>query len=124
VAKIMVVDDDPHIRELIRVYLSGEGLDVIEAGNGQEALSILESMQADLVVLDIMMPLMNGWDLCRELRANYDMPLLMVTAQGESGQKVKGFQLGTFRASNACQSASEAIPDCFFPDFANRGYGY
>jgi two-component system OmpR family response regulator len=95
VAKIMVVDDDPHIRELIRVYLSSEGLDVIEAGNGQEALILLESMQADLVVLDIMMPLMDGWDLCRELRANYDMPLLMVTAQGESEQKVKGFQLGT-----------------------------
>jgi two-component system OmpR family response regulator len=95
VAKIMVVDDDPHIRELICVYLTGEGLDVVEAGNGHEALALLEHTQVDLVVLDIMMPLMDGWDLCRELRAHYDMPLLMVTAQSESGQKVKGFQLGT-----------------------------
>ncbi|MEW9698559.1 response regulator transcription factor [Paenibacillus sp. SI8] len=95
-AKIMVVDDDPAIRELIRVYLTGEGLDVIQASNGQEALNILETTQADLVVLDIMMPLMDGWDLCRELRAHHsDLPLLMVTAKGESAHKVKGFQLGT-----------------------------
>ncbi|MBD0381068.1 response regulator transcription factor [Paenibacillus sedimenti] len=95
-ARIMVVDDDPGIRELIRVYLVGEGLKVIEASNGQEALKLLETTQADLVVLDVMMPLMDGWDLCRELRAQYsDLPLLMVTAKGESVHKVKGFQLGT-----------------------------
>jgi two-component system OmpR family response regulator len=94
-AKIMVVDDDPHIRELIRVTLSGEGLVTVEANNGQEALAIMENMLVDLVILDIMMPHMDGWELCRELRASYDIPLLMVTAQGESAQKVKGFQLGT-----------------------------
>jgi two-component system OmpR family response regulator len=95
VAKIMIVDDDPHIRELMSVYLSGEDLDVIEACNGHEALSMLENMQVDLIVLDIMMPLMDGWELCREVRARFDLPLLMVTAQGESAHKVKGFQLGT-----------------------------
>ncbi|MFC5451669.1 response regulator transcription factor [Paenibacillus aestuarii] len=95
-AKILVVDDDPAIRELIRVYLEGEGLLVVEASNGVEALQKLKSSQADLVVLDVMMPLMDGWDLCRELRANYgDLPLLMVTAKGESADKVKGFNLGT-----------------------------
>jgi len=95
-AKILVVDDDPAIRELIRVYLEGEGLFVVEAANGVEALQKLKSSQADLVVLDVMMPLMDGWDLCRELRANYsDLPLLMVTAKGESADKVKGFNLGT-----------------------------
>lgn len=94
--RIMVVDDDADIRELIRVYLTGEGLTVMQASNGQEALSLLESIPADLVVLDIMMPLMDGWELCRELRAQYDdLPLLMVTAKGESVHKVKGFQLGT-----------------------------
>lgn len=95
-AKVLVVDDDPDIRELIRVYLAGEGLDVIEAGNGQDALATIETMQVDLVVLDVMMPLMDGWELCRELRAQYsDLPLLMVTAKGESADKVKGFKLGT-----------------------------
>ncbi|NEW08684.1 response regulator transcription factor [Paenibacillus sp. SYP-B3998] len=94
--KIMVVDDDEAIRELIRVYLVREGLEVLQASNGQEALKLLETTSADLVVLDIMMPLMDGWDLCRELRANYnDIPLLMVTAKSESAHKVRGFQLGT-----------------------------
>ena len=69
--RIMVVDDDADIRELIRVYLAGEGLTVVQASNGQEALSMLESMPADLVVLDVMMPLMDGWELCRELRSHY-----------------------------------------------------
>ncbi|NQX67595.1 response regulator transcription factor [Paenibacillus alba] len=95
-ARIMVVDDDPDIRELIRVYLVGEGLGVIEAGNGEEALKLIESTQVDLVVLDVMMPLMDGWDLCRELRSHFsDLPLLMVTAKSESTHKVKGFRLGT-----------------------------
>lgn len=95
-ARIMVVDDDPDIRELIRVYLAGEGLGVIEARNGQEALKLIESTRVDLVVLDVMMPLMDGWDLCRELRSHYsDLPLVMVTAKSESAHKLKGFQLGT-----------------------------
>ncbi|MDF2648729.1 MAG: DNA-binding response regulator [Paenibacillus sp.] len=94
--RIMVVDDDADIRELIRVYLAREGLTVMQASNGQEALSMLETTPADLVVLDIMMPLMDGWELCRELRTHYaDLPLLMVTAKSESVHKVKGFQLGT-----------------------------
>ncbi|MCD1259116.1 response regulator transcription factor [Paenibacillus athensensis] len=95
-AKILVVDDDAGIRELIRLYLSGEGLDVLEAGNGREALALLENVQADLVVLDVMMPYMDGWELCRELRRlQPELPLLMVTAKGETAHKVKGFQLGT-----------------------------
>ncbi|GGI45346.1 DNA-binding response regulator [Paenibacillus marchantiophytorum] len=94
--RVMVVDDDADIRELIRVYLVGEGLTVVQASNGQEALKKLEATPADLVVLDVMMPLMDGWELCRELRERYnDLPLLMVTAKGESVHKVKGFQLGT-----------------------------
>lgn len=95
-AKILVVDDDVHIRKLITVYLRNEGYDSVEAGDGVEALSILENPTVDVVILDIMMPHMDGWELCREIRRLYpDMPLLMVTAKGESGQKVKGFQLGT-----------------------------
>lgn len=91
----MIVDDDPHIRELARVFLHNEGFDIYEAADGLEALSQLETTKVDLVVLDIMMPNMDGWELCRQLRAAYDMPLLMLTAKGETSQKVKGFELGT-----------------------------
>jgi two-component system OmpR family response regulator len=95
-ATIMIVDDDVHIRELIKVYLQQEGFDVVEAGNGVDALQQMEHTRVDLVILDIMMPQMDGWDLCKELRNHYpNLPLLMVTAKGETGQKVKGFQLGT-----------------------------
>ena len=91
----MVVDDDPHMRELARVFLRDEGFDVYEASDGLEALEQLETTKMDLVILDIMMPNMDGWDLCRELRAAYDIPLLMLTAKGETSQKIKGFELGT-----------------------------
>lgn len=92
---ILIVDDDPHIRELVGLFLRREGLDVYEAADGADALAQLERRKADLVILDIMMPNMDGWDLCRELRASYEMPLLMLTAKGETAQKIKGFQLGT-----------------------------
>lgn len=94
-ATILVVDDDPHIRKLVTVFLQKEGFKTIEAPDGVEALNQMESNKADLVVLDIMMPNMDGWELCRELRALYDIPLLMLTAKGETSQKVKGFNLGT-----------------------------
>ncbi|WP_372634566.1 response regulator transcription factor [Cohnella sp.] len=93
--RILVVDDDPHIRELVEVFLVQEGFEVVTATDGMHALEQLESTPADLVILDIMMPRMDGWELCKELREHYDMPLLMLTAKGETMQKIKGFQLGT-----------------------------
>ena len=92
---VLVVDDDPHIRELVRHFLQNEGYAVHEAEDGAQALAKLESLKADLVILDIMMPNVDGWQLCRELREHYDLPLLMLTAKGETSQKIKGFQLGT-----------------------------
>ncbi len=94
-SRVMIVDDDPHIRELARLFLHNEGFDIYEAADGVEALSQLETTKIDLVVLDIMMPNMDGWELCRQLRAAYDIPLLMLTAKGETSQKIKGFELGT-----------------------------
>lgn len=91
----MIVDDDPHIRELARVFLQNEGFDIYEAADGIEALSQLEDTRVDMVILDIMMPNMDGWELTRQLRAAYDIPLLMLTAKGETSQKIKGFELGT-----------------------------
>lgn len=94
-AKIMIVDDDAYIRELLTALLRQEGFDVYEAADGVEALQLLESVNTDLIILDIMMPHMDGWALCQELRAHYDKPLLMLTAKGETAHKVKGFELGT-----------------------------
>jgi len=94
-AKILIVDDDPHIRELARVFLQDEGFTTYEAADGLEALTLLESVAVEMVVLDIMMPNMDGWELCRQLRTAYDFPLLMLTAKGETPDKVQGFQLGT-----------------------------
>lgn len=94
--QILVVDDDVHIRELITLFLRNEGFEIVVAKDGAEALDIVEKSPIDLVILDIMMPKLDGWELCREIRRmNLNMPLLMVTVKGESAQKVKGFQLGT-----------------------------
>ena len=90
-----MVDDDPHIRELVSVFLRAEGFSVTSAVDGMDALQQLAHQKADLVILDVMMPNMDGWELCQTLRASYDMPLLMLTAKGEMAQKVKGFELGT-----------------------------
>jgi two-component system, OmpR family, response regulator len=94
-SKILVVDDDAHIRELVRVFLRSDGFEVLEAADGVEALSVIDSTKADLAVIDIMMPKMDGWELCQEIKASFDIPVLMLTAKGETSQKLKGFQLGT-----------------------------
>lgn len=91
---VLIVDDDAHIRELVGHFLSLEGFAIHEAATGKEALAVLDATKVDLVVLDIMMPEMDGWELCRELRQYDDVPILMLTAKGETAQKVKGFALG------------------------------
>jgi two-component system OmpR family response regulator len=94
-SKILIVDDDPHIRELVQVFLRDDGFEVIEAADGVDALSKLDSIKVDLAIIDIMMPKVDGWELCQELKATFDIPVLMLTAKGETSQKLKGFQLGT-----------------------------
>jgi two-component system OmpR family response regulator len=93
-SSILIVDDDPHIRELARVFLQTEGFDTCEASDGIEALTRLESVKVDLVILDIMMPNMDGWELAQRLRDDYEIPLLMLTAKGATSDKIHGFQLG------------------------------
>ncbi|WP_342548978.1 response regulator transcription factor [Paenibacillus sp. FSL P2-0089] len=95
-ATILIADDDDNIRKLMSLYLRKEGFDLEEAGDGTKAMSTIENSHVDLVILDIMMPGLNGWELCREIRrTDANLPLLMVTAKAESAHKVKGFQLGT-----------------------------
>jgi two-component system OmpR family response regulator len=93
--KVMVVDDDDHIRELIRLYLEDEGFDIVEMPNGAEAWDYAENYPVDLFILDIMMPRMDGWTLCLKLRQLGNTPILMITAKGEAPDRIKGFQLGT-----------------------------
>ncbi|MGD6818595.1 response regulator transcription factor [Metabacillus sp. 84] len=93
--RILAADDDAHILKLITVYLKNEGFVVLPARDGAEALQLLEKEKADLAIIDLMMPKMDGYELCREIRTYYDMPILMLTAKGEPEDKIKGFQLGT-----------------------------
>lgn len=93
--KILVIDDDGYIRELICTVLKNEGFSVFEAVNGRDALQKLGEEKVDLCVLDIMMPQMDGYEFCKQVRRYYeDMPILMLTAKSELSQKVKGFELG------------------------------
>lgn len=91
---VLVADDDTNISELIRLYLAGHGFRVLQAGTGTRALELIRSETVHLVLLDVMMPDMDGWAVCREIRAASDLPVLMVTARGESEDKLKGFGLG------------------------------
>jgi two-component system OmpR family response regulator len=93
-SKILVVDDDPHIRQLVRLFLQNHGFNIYEAADGVQALTLLESVRVDMVILDLMMPNIDGWELCQQLRAAYDFPILMLTAKGETSHKVQGFHLG------------------------------
>ncbi|WP_309119036.1 response regulator transcription factor [Paenibacillus sp.] len=93
-SRILIVDDDPHIRELVRLFLHRDGFDTTEAADGVEALERLATAGAALAVVDVMMPRMDGWALCRELRESYDIPVLLLTAKGETPDKLRGFDLG------------------------------
>ncbi|MBS4210339.1 response regulator transcription factor [Bacillus sp. FJAT-50079] len=92
---ILVADDDPHIRELLRFYLQQERYIVIEAEDGGQASKLLETEQVHLAVVDVMMPVKNGWELCEEIRQYYDIPVILLTARGEMEDKAKGFLSGT-----------------------------
>lgn len=91
---ILVVEDDPNVAELLRLYLSKAGYDVRVAPDGLEALRLFRDRRPDLVILDVMLPYLDGWEVCREMRRESDTPIVMLTARGESGEKVLGFELG------------------------------
>ncbi|MCL2859919.1 MAG: response regulator transcription factor [Oscillospiraceae bacterium] len=95
-AKILIVDDDIHIRELIHAILKTEKFDIVEAVDGEDALEKLDETKVDLCVIDIMMPNMDGFELCENIREYYkDMPILMLTAKKNIVDKVQGFNKGT-----------------------------
>ena len=93
-AKILIADDDRNICELLKIYLEKEGCNVVLAGDGEEALSKFEAEEPDIILLDVMMPRLDGWQVCRELRKKSDCPIIMITAKGETFDKVLGLELG------------------------------
>jgi len=94
-SKIMIVDDDPNIRELVCTLLKNDGFDACEAKDGHDALQIIIDENPNLAVVDLMMPNMDGYELCRKLRQYYEnLPVLMLTAKAELTSKVKGFEAG------------------------------
>jgi len=93
-AKILLVDDDKSIRNLIKVYLENEGYDITEASNGAEALIMINENNFDLVILDVMMPVLDGIGTCMKIRENYTMPILFLSAKDEEIHKIQGLTVG------------------------------
>ena len=93
-SKILVVDDELNICELLKLYLENEGYTVFTANDGQAAVTAFQQKAPDLVLLDIMLPKMDGWQVCREIRKTSSAPLIMLTAKGETFDKVLGLELG------------------------------
>ena len=93
--KILVVDDESRMRKLVRDFLVRKDYDVLEAGDGEEALDIFyKDKEVALIILDVMMPKMNGWEVVREVRENSKVPIIMLTAKGDESDELMGFDLG------------------------------
>lgn len=92
--KILIVDDEENICEIVRLYIEKEGFDAIIANDGQEAVAKFNKEKPDLILLDIMLPIKDGWQVCREIRAQSKVPIIMLTAKGETFDKVLGLELG------------------------------
>ena len=92
--KILIVDDDVNICELLRLYLEKEGYDTVIANDGSEAVKLALKETPDLILLDIMLPSLDGWQVCREIRKTLETPIIMITAKGEVFDKILGLELG------------------------------
>jgi DNA-binding response OmpR family regulator len=93
-ARVLIVDDEPNIREVVGLYLRRDGHDVVSATDGEEALAVFRESEPDLVVLDLMLPKIGGLEVCRRMRAERRVPLIMLTARGEEEERVVGLSLG------------------------------
>jgi DNA-binding response OmpR family regulator len=94
VAKVLIVDDEPNIREVVGLYLRRDGHTIVSATDGEEALEVFGESKPDLVVLDLMLPKMSGLEVCRRMRADRRVPLIMLTARGEEEERIVGLSLG------------------------------
>ena len=93
--KILVVDDESRMRKLVKDFLEREGYEVLEAGDGMEAMDVFyENQDIALMILDVMMPKMDGWQVCREIRQESKLPIIMLTARADERDELQGFELG------------------------------
>lgn len=92
--KILIVDDDENICELLRLYLEKDGFETIVANDGEQAVDFANKYSPDLILLDIMLPKLDGWQVCREIRKTSETPIIMLTAKGETFDKILGLELG------------------------------
>lgn len=92
--KVLVADDDPNVREIIRLYFENQNFEMIEAQNGQEAVDMVDRNCPDIIILDVMMPIMDGFEACRQILKKCDTPIIMLTAKGEEFDRVLGLELG------------------------------
>ncbi|MCH5210999.1 MAG: response regulator transcription factor [Oscillospiraceae bacterium] len=92
--KVLIADDDLHIAELIKLYFEKDGFSTVVANNGKKAVELFKSEAPSIVILDVMMPEMDGWQVCREIRRVSNIPIIMLTAKGETFDKVLGLELG------------------------------
>lgn len=92
--KILIADDDRNIVELLRLYIEKEGYTTVTASNGKEAIETFNKSKPDLIILDVMMPEADGWQVCKEIRKTSNVPIIMLTAKGETIDKVLGLELG------------------------------
>lgn len=94
IIKILLVEDEAKMRELIRIAFRKENFETYEAVDGKQALNIFKNFHFDVIILDIMLPEIDGWTVCREIRKNSDVPIILLTARGEEFDKLFGFELG------------------------------
>ena len=92
--KVLVVDDDPNICDVLMMYLENEGYSVILSYDGEEALVKFNALKPDIVLLDVMLPSMDGWQVCREIRKKSSVPIIMITAKSDTYEKELGLELG------------------------------
>ena len=92
--KVLIVEDENNIAELLHLYLEKEGFETAVAADGGKGVELFRSFRPDLVLLDIMLPVMDGWSVCRKIREEGNTPIIMLTAKGETGDKVSGLEMG------------------------------
>lgn len=92
--KVLVADDDPHVREIIRLYFEKQQIGLIEAGDGEEAIALIEREAPDMIILDVMMPKLDGYETAREIMKRWDIPIIMLTAKRDEFDRVLGLELG------------------------------
>ena len=94
IQKVLIADDEKHIREILKMYCEKEGFDVIEAADGAEAILKVQSEKPDILILDIMMPVMDGLEVCKQVRKMSDLPIIMLTAKDEDDDRILGLEIG------------------------------